>query len=66
MGNLPSLSAEEAGPPGTDSGTEAKGISRRLQVGAAAATEEEAAAALAALEEEEDDDEALLPFPGPC
>ena len=48
---------------GTDSGTEAKGISSRLLDGA------EAAATEAAVEEappEEEDVEALLPLPGPC
>ena len=48
---------------GTDSGTEAKGISSRLL------DEAEAAAAEAAVAEappEEEDVEALLPFPGPC
>ena len=48
---------------GTDSGTEAKGISSRLLDGAEAAAAE--AAVAEAPPEEEEDDEALLPLPGP-
>ena len=48
---------------GTDSGTEAKGISSRLLGGAEAAAAE--AAVAEAPPPEEDDEETLLPLPGP-